>query len=362
VDSTPRRTRVVLLRDRDCSTGAALADALRAHGCTVDAVHRDAIRPGLRFDGSHVDLVLGYGPHNGSMLGAAATVDRTNPAPLFIWWLLENLASPRVPSWILGPASAGRLALDRLLMAWGSGTSTGRGHKLQGLLARGQRFRLFGETRHLQARRLLDGLFVGSFAGAELLAREGVAAVYVPFGYHPVFGRDLRLERDIDVVFLGRSASRRRVLWLERIRRTLGRRGIRLVIFDGGSRYIDGEARTHLLNRSKIVLNILKAPHDSTGHRFLLAAANKALMISEPVPATPLLEPGRHYVAASLDQLADVVETFVHDEVARRRITDAAYGFVTEQATLVQMVACILRHCDDLRRPVLSPLRAEAFA
>jgi hypothetical protein len=91
-----------------------------------------------------------------------------------------------------------------------------------------------------------------------------VPSAVVPFGYHPSFGEPLGLERDIDVVFLGSLRDRRRSRIVGSLQAELKRRNIGLLIKDGSRErgYAYGDERTRLLNRSRIMLSIMRQPWD----------------------------------------------------------------------------------------------------
>jgi spore maturation protein CgeB len=146
------------------------------------------------------------------------------------------------------------------------------------------------------------------------------------------------LERDVDVAFLGNAMAPRRQRLLPGLFNELAERGIQVVAED----HIYGDARNELLNRTRILLNVLRAPQDFVGQRFLLGSANKALVISEPVRDSSPFVPGQHIVVASLDRLADEIEFYLSNESRREEIADRAYRFVCEELAITKMVGLIL--------------------
>ncbi len=66
------------------------------------------------------------------------------------------------------------------------------------------------------------------------------------------------------------------------------------------------QERTELLNRSKLVLNIMRQPWDDPVFRILLASANGATVLSEPVRDGGPFIAGRHFIAAPLDEIMSV--------------------------------------------------------
>ena len=174
-------------------------------------------------------------------------------------------------------------------------------------------------------------LAVATRAYQAYLEQEGVATELVPLGYHPSHGRLLDRERDVDVIFLGdfRLPRRRRIL------RRLEREGVDiLTLGDYANPELWGEGRVELMNRAKIALNIPRLEGHLPDVRLVVAMANGALVVSEPLYLPEPYEPGVHYVEAPVERLAETIRQYVADEDARRRITDEAYRFVTTELTL----------------------------
>jgi Glycosyl transferases group 1 len=190
---------------------------------------------------------------------------------------------------------------------------------------------------------LPDLLVVTTREKQEFLAEQGIAAEFVPAGYHHSLGRDLDLERDIDVLFLGALDVPRR----ERILRRIRRAGVEVRAVGGwGDPAFWGENRTHLLNRAKILLNLPRHPGLLSGKRMILGMANKALVISERVHLPEPYVAGEHYVSATLDAMPEAIRGYLADEGERRRITENAYRFVTEELTMSRSVSSILARAE----------------
>jgi hypothetical protein len=213
-------------------------------------------------------------------------------------------------------------------------------------LRRHFRLRVIGELYEFYSRGLLGGLAVTATSRVAYLRRHGFQPIGVPIGYHPLFhGRDLGLQRDIDLGFLGRMNTKRRLRLLEKVRKDLESRGIKIVV---PTKELDGEERTRFLNRTKIILNIFQHPHDFAGLRFLFCAANKTLLISEPVLDQGPFMPGRHMVTAPIEQLAENVEFYLSQEGKRQEIVEQAHRLVSEEFTIDQMIGRILSHSREL--------------
>ncbi len=184
-----------------------------------------------------------------------------------------------------------------------------------------------------------DLLVVSTPGRREFLAEQGVAAEYVPLGYEgAAHGRDLGLDRDLDVVFLGALVPRRR-----RLLRDLAATGVRVYRAGGWSDPDTwGEARTRLLNRTRIFLNLARHPGELPGLRFILGMASRTLVVSEPVYAPGPYVPGRHLVTAPLGALPDAIRHFLAHEDERRAIADAGHALVTRELTMDRSVEQLL--------------------
>ena len=122
----------------------------------------------------------------------------------------------------------------------------------------------------------------------------------MPLGYHPSHGRLLDRERDVDVIFLGdfRLPRRRRIL------RLLEREGVDvLTLGDYSNPELWGEGRVELMNRVKVALNIPRLEGHLPDVRLVVAMANGALVVSEPLYLPEPYVPGVHYVEAPVDRL-----------------------------------------------------------
>jgi hypothetical protein len=300
--------------------GQSFGDGLRANHCDVDFLPRDNEWQ------ADYDLVLAYGPfHRESSMLPAVRRLRALPAerrPVFAWWLTEGIPPPSMPAWLVECGARARLFFDR----W---NTPPLGHRL----------RTFGELRAAQRLGVLDMLVVTSASRANYLRGHGFQPIVVPLGYHPqYYGEDLGMTRDIDVCFIGNlNASRRRRLF-ERVARELRERGIAIAVY--GSLY--GRERTLLLNRSKILLNIMRAPQDFVGQRFLLGAANKALVVSEPINDSEPFVNRKHIVTAAVPRLAETIAHFICHEDERMALAEAAHCLATCELTIERMVGRIL--------------------
>ncbi len=193
--------------------------------------------------------------------------------------------------------------------------------------------------RRLAADGTADVLAVATRAYQAYLEQEGVATELVPLGYHPSHGRLLDRDRDVGVVFLGdfRLPRRRRIL------RQLERAGVDiLTLGDYANPELWGEGRVELMNRAKIALNIPRLEGHLPDVRLVVAMANGALVVSEPLYLPEPYQPGVHYVEAPVEQLAETIRRYLADDDARQRITEEAYRFVTTELTLERSFSRLL--------------------
>jgi hypothetical protein len=192
--------------------------------------------------------------------------------------------------------------------------------------------------RNLDRAGLPDVLAVISGERAAHLAERGIASEIVPFGYEPGLGKDLGLERDIDVLMLGELCARRR-----RALRYLRARGVQIApVGSWTDPALWGESRTRLMNRVRIDLNLSRTPGSFPGLRFLIALANGALPISEPlVDPTPFVG-GEHFVEAPLEELPTMIRHYLDQDHERRAVVERGRAFMARELTLSRSLSRLL--------------------
>jgi hypothetical protein len=214
----------------------------------------------------------------------------------------------------------------------------------------------YSNARHMRriAREgIVDLLTVAAKTEQAFLAEQGIESEQIAVGYHPVHGRLLDLERDIDVLFLGDLRVGRR----KRILRRLEQDGLHVhAVGDYSDPRYWGDSRTELLNRTKILLNIPRHPGHPAAMRLLLGMATGALVISEPVYLPEPYEPGRHYVEAEIEEMAETAKRYLADDEARSQVTAEGYAFVTQDLTLKRQFADLLALlAERVQRPAPPP-------
>jgi hypothetical protein len=205
----------------------------------------------------------------------------------------------------------------------------------------------------------LDLVFSSSAEKVEYLAEEGVPSWHVPYGYHPSLGRILGLERTIDVLFLGDTRPLRR----RRLLRYLRRQGIDVDV--RGSWHdptLWGEARTRLLNQTKIVVHVQRYPGKVAAMRLVLALANGTMVVAEPCYRPDPFVPGVHYAEAPVKELPDLIRYYLANDEERERIVAAGHRLVTEELTfarsletMVEIIRGELASRANLTTPAAAP-------
>jgi hypothetical protein len=290
------------------------ATPLLEHGLPIEHVPDGPIEPG------RADLVLIWGapwwyPQ------ATQSLLRMRPAqrPHVLIWHTEPLPLPRAAGFPAQRRSLRELAKIAL-----------RDARVADARSNLQRLIRLGESG------VPDVLVVPYAASAETLAEHGLQSHVVPIGSGPRHCVDIGLERDIDVTFLGALEVPRR----RRLLRRLHRDGVVVHAVGGwANQAYWGAARTELLNRTKILLNLGRFPGQLSGHRFVLGMGTGAVLASEPVYRPDPFVPGKHYVSAALDDLPGAIARLLDADAQRTAIATRARRFVREELTMERSLA-----------------------
>jgi hypothetical protein len=344
-------SRIVLLdaqRDLAVSFSRPIVDALEVLGWPV-LMAKQASELAMG------DLLLVLGLENWTTVARPYLVHARQLGIRRILWNCEPLLPPDLPkSWLLDrfldtaePSSASRpprtqRLFDRIayygftVQSWKLPWNRDRNFpSRQFSYAAKESRRLLGFWRE----GLIDDVFVSLRPRQGFLASHGVSSAFVPVGYAPLWGRLLETahevpERDIDVLFLGHASRRRRPM-LSQMEQTLAKAGYGFKVVD---KDCYGEARTRLLNRTKVLLNLNSIPWEFPGMRMLMAMSCKAMVVSDTSPDTAPYVNGQHFLMAAGGDLADLVIGCLRDETLRSGITDRAYQFVTQEHTLAAVL------------------------
>ena len=280
----------------------------------------------------HLDMILLHGPWGSvTPLGKQLISLSEDRRPRLAWWFIEPLPNPALPEWFRYQLGCSRSWLERISFnedQEGNWTLSRLGRILT---AKGARYRYYGDLYWFRDSGILTTLVNASRITTKFLVGRGFK-VLEPLGvsYYPEWGANLHLERDIPVTWIGKVWSKRRRRLLDRVQKDLKDRGIELLRIDGESNPpVYDDERTILLNRTKIVLNLLRESWDNNFMRFQLAALNRAMVITEPMlPHTPF-EAGVHMVEANVEDIPDQIIYYLNHEEERAAIVERAYQLMT---------------------------------
>jgi len=264
-----------------------------------------------------------------------------------VHWNTEGMPDLRLPMPVMRLLSLQRSRLGLMAHALPEqhGVSRWSRHLLRTVLGnRMARFRYAGDYDYAYRRGWLHVLADTSAVYRRLRASFGLPTLYAPWGATSTWYADLKLERDIDVLWMGTRGSFRRSYLLDRIRGELQSRGVRMHVADNVENpFIFNAVRTEYLNRAKITLNLTRTWYDDNFSRFALAASNRSLIVSEPLlPHCPDFEAGHHYVSAPINRLAENILYYLQHENERQRIVEQAYQLVTTKLHFGHTLKCVL--------------------
>jgi hypothetical protein len=286
-----------------------------------------------------VDVVLTFAPYDRLLqipeqLAALPAGQR----PRYVHWNTEGIPDLRLPWTLIRRVAAWRSWLGR---RFAGAQRPGRLHRLQ---QRMLRFRFVGDYHYAHRQGWLPMMADSSAVYTRYHNQHGLPSRHVPWGSTDLWHADLGLDRDIDVLWMGKRSSPRRARLLDMLKAQLERHGVNFYIADDVEHpFIFGEERTHFLNRAKITLNLTRTWYDDNLLRFAITTPNRSLNVSETLlPHCPQFVPGRHYVSAPPDQLAETLLYYLQHADERAAIVENAYRLSTETLTLKNSVAAVL--------------------
>jgi hypothetical protein len=311
----------------------------------------------FRFDEkfpAETDIVLSFAPY-GRFFQIPVQLANIPPKerPIFVHWNTENPPDLRIPWLIMRSVSAWRSWLDRL--------NDSRHHWIRTLAAKPPlfwinkklyKFRYVGEYHYAYRRGWLDVFAESSEIYAQLHNQHGLPTEVIPWGTVKSWHADLKLERDIEVLWMGSRRTKRRSKLLDQVREQLAAYGIIMYVADNVENpFIYGETRTEFLNRAKITLNLLPTWYDNAfPYRFHIAAGNRSLVVSEPFLAhDPIYAAGKHYVSAPVETIADTILYYLNHEQERLQITENAYQLVTTKRTFNSSIKTLMAAVNKVR-------------
>jgi hypothetical protein len=292
------------------------------------------------------EVVFSFGPY-GNFLTIPRQLAKLSPnqKPIFVHWNTEGIPDLRIPWKIMSSIAEWRSWLGRVQDSRNGSARIDGTERLFSLIeVRMSRFRYLGDYYYALRRGWLDIFADTSEIYAEIHRRHGLPTIVAPWGATPQWYKDLGLERDIDVLWMGTRGTRRRSLLLDRVRGELAAHGVRMHVADGKENpFIFGDERIDYLNRAKITLNITRTWYDDNFSRIALAAPNRSLIVSEPVlPHCPSFVAGTHYVSVPIDSLAQTILYYLNHEEERLRIVENAYRLVTTKLVFRKSIKLIM--------------------
>jgi hypothetical protein len=314
--------------DRNVQMARGVARSVASLGHTPVAFADDELLP------TGLNLVITIGPLS-SLVPLANQLIACSPAQRPPWALIhtEPLPNPNLPEWYRRGFGLLRSRAERAIYVQVAPGLWRPSPSLRRLLSRAHRYRYYGDLFWLRQQGVLSVLAVWSRVIADFLRARGFDPIVLTGGYQLDWGRDLGLERDIPVLWLGKPVSGRRVKLLSRLRQELHARGVPMMVVDGVEHpFVLGEERTALLNRTRIMVNFVRQKYDDNSMRYPLAAYNRVLLVSEPTLRHTFFEPGVHLVESPVDRMADTICYYLQHDDERQRIVDNAYQFVAANA------------------------------
>jgi hypothetical protein len=171
----------------------------------------------------------------------------------------------------------------------------------------------------------IDSVACSTPTRVAFLQQCGIAARFVPLGFHAAWGEPGEKERDIDVLFVGTCHSPGRRSLVPEVLRRLRDWGYRT--HEAGV-FPCGRERTELLQRARVVLNVLRFPWEFPGPRLFASAACGALVVSNEAVQNEPFDAGLHYIRAPRARMAESISWYLtHEEERRRRAAQALHSF-----------------------------------
>jgi hypothetical protein len=304
-----------------------------------------------------IDILLTFGPYGPILpIWQQAAERKSNPRPVVIHWNTEGIPDLRIPPIWIKKVGRYRSLIGRLGYSK-SPFRRGLSHMppLSWWDHVGFRYRYHGDYQFAYEKGWLNQLFDTSEIYTKIRSQLGLPTEYAPWGISSFWYEDLHLKRDIDVLWMGKRGTHRRSSILDRVHKELRSKGVNMHIADNEQNpFIFGDLRTRYLNRAKITLNITRTWYDDNFSRFVLAAPNKSLIISEPVlPHCREFQKDLHYIASPIEELSKSILYYLEHEDERQQIIENAYQFVIDElsfSSILENMLQIAARC-EIREP-----------
>ena len=304
------------------------------------------------------EVVFSFGPY-GNFLTIPRQLAKVPPGqkPIFVHWNTEGIPDLRIPWKIMSSIAGWRSWLGRVQNPRNGHPRIPGAERLFSLnQTKMLRFRYLGDYYYAHRRGWLDIFADTSEIYAEIHRQHGLPTIVAHWGATPQWYKNLGLERDIDVLWMGTRGTKRRSVILDRVRSQLEANGVRMHVADGKENpFIFGDDRIYYLNRSKITLNITRTWYDDNFSRIALAAPNRSLIVSEKIlPHCPSFLAGTHYVAVPVEELAETILYYLEHEEERSRIVDNAYHLVTTKLLFRESIKSIMDAVNQVYQSIRS--------
>ena len=298
------------------------------------------------------EVVFSFGPY-GNFLTIPRQLAKVPPGqkPIFVHWNTEGIPDLRIPWKIMSSIAGWRSWLGRVQNPRNGHARIPGAERLFSLNeTKMLRFRYLGDYYYAHRLGWLDIFADTSEIYAEIHRQHGLPTIVAHWGATPQWYKDLGLERDIDVLWMGTRGTKRRSVILDRVRSQLEANGVRMHVADGKENpFIFGDDRIYYLNRSKITLNITRTWYDDNFSRIALAAPNRSLIVSEKLlPHCRSFIAGTHYVSVQAETLAKTILYYLDHEEERSHIVDNAYHFVTTKLIFRESIKSIMDAVNQL--------------
>jgi hypothetical protein len=177
-------------------------------------------------------------------------------------------------------------------------------------------------------------------ASAAELQRRGISCEHMQLGYSPLWdswGGDASVNRHIDVLYLGAADPRRDPL-LGACGRHLWARECQFLVPPLEPRtsprpdFLSGAEKYHRLRSARVLLNLHRTTSAALEWmRFLEAICNGCVVVSEPCLDNEPLAAGEHFLTATADSIALVIDRLLDEPDRLRLLRERAYDFVREE-------------------------------
>jgi hypothetical protein len=300
----------------------------------------------------NVDYLLTFGPYNRILPIWQHNARRAfSRRPVVIHWNTEGMPDLRIPPKVVRALGALRSKIGRM---GNSGSVIDHFlYSMRPVSNIDQSFKRYGyqgDYEYAYRKGWLQVLSDTSYVYSQIRSKIGVPTLYAPWGASQRWYEDLGLERDIDVLWMGKRGSQRRSRILDQVFRELKSKGLNVYIGDNEENpFIFGKERIRHLNRAKITLNITRTWYDDNFSRFTMACSNRSLVVSEPVLSHCIeFKKNIHYVSAKIEDLPNTIIYYLEHEEERKQIVDNAYNLMISDLTfensLRKMFAAAQQH------------------